>query len=59
MWQCLSTACLNIAKIIKKQQEVSGITTEINQTLVQITTKDSKPFDYKTSITGKLEGNNT
>ena len=59
MLQCLSTICLNIAKIIKKQQEVSGITTEINQTLVQITTKDSKLFDYKTSITGKLEGNNT
>ena len=48
---------MNTAKIIQKRQEVFGITTEMNQT--KGSTKDSKSFDYKTSITGKLEGNNT
>ena len=63
----LYTIRLNIAKIIQKQEDVFGITTEMNQTVVQIicsiiincSIKDSKFFDYKTSITGKLEGKNT
>ena len=63
MLQCLCTSCLNTARISQKQQEACGIITEMNQIVVQITTnysiKDSKSFDYKTSITGKLEGNNT
>ena len=54
---------MNTAKIIQKQQQVFGITTEMNQIVVQIATnysiKDSKSVDYKASITGKLEGNNT
>ena len=62
IFYCLCTICLNIAKIIQKQQEVFGITTEMKQTVVQLknySIKDSKSFDYKTSIIGKLEGNNT
>ena len=35
----------------------SGIGGENNN--VNYSIKDSKSFDYKTSITGKLEGNNT
>ena len=34
VWQC--TIYLNSVKIIKKQQEVCGITTEMNQIVVQI-----------------------
>ena len=56
---------MNTAKIIKKQQGVCEIITEMNQIVVWvviITTnysiKDSKSFDYKTSVTGKLEGKN-
>ena len=55
---------MNTAKK-KKQQGVCEIITEMNQIVVWvviITTnysiKDSKSFDYKTSVTGKLEGKN-
>ena len=54
--------CLNKAKIIQKttgsfpnyyRDEInSGANNNINYTI-----KDSKSFDYKTSITGKLGGN--
>ena len=48
----------------KKQQDVFGITTEMNQIRagggadnnINYSIKDSKSFDYKTSIIGKLEG---
>ena len=48
----------------KKQQDVFGITTEMNQISagggadnnINYSIKDSKSFDYKTSIIGKLEG---
>ena len=40
---------MNIAKIIQKQQEVN----------INYSNKDSKSFDYKTSITGRLEDNST
>ena len=33
--QCLCKICLNTVKIIQKQQEVCGITTEMNQIKVQ------------------------
>ena len=38
MWSCPCTSYLNTAKIIQKQQEVFGITTEMNQIVAQITT---------------------
>ena len=44
MLLCPCTICLYTAKVIQKQQEVF---------------KDSKSFDFKASITGKLEGSNT
>ena len=44
MLLCPCTICLYTAKVIQKQQEVF---------------KDSKSFDCKASITGKLEGSNT
>ena len=40
---------MNIAKVIQKQQEVN----------INYSNKDSKSFDYKTSITGRLEDNST
>ena len=57
---------MDTAKITGKQQGICGIITEMNQIMVwvvPITTsinniKDSKSFDQKTSIVGKLEGNN-
>ena len=55
---------MNTAKIIQKQQEVfgrdkpnSGVGGANNN--INYSINDSKSFDYKTSITGKLEGNNT
>ena len=54
---------MNIAKIIQKQQEVYWIITDKpkegadNNTNYSI--KDSRSFDYKTIIAGKLEVNNT
>ena len=63
---CSCTIYFNTEKIIEKQQEVFGIITEMNQivarevkTKTNYSIKDSKYFYYKTSITGKLEGNNT
>ena len=54
---------MNAVKIIRKQQEVYGIITETKQNnatrgRVNYSLEGSKSFDYKTSITGKLEGNN-
>ena len=57
---------MKTAKIIEKQQVVCGIITEIKQIVVlggdnnniNCSIKDSKSFDYKASITGKLESNN-
>ena len=43
---------MNTVKIIKKQQDSVAVG-NINYSI-----KDSKSFDYKTSIIGKLEGNN-
>ena len=61
---CPCTICLNIAKNYSKTTESfwkyfkdepnSGTDNNINHSI-----KDSKSFDYKTSITGKLEGDNT
>ena len=63
MLSCPCTIYLTTVKIIQKQQNVFGITTEMHQIVVQKITnysiKDSKSFDYKASITGKSEGNNT
>ena len=53
---------MNTAKIIQKQMAVCGIIREepncgaVGDTNYFI--KDSQSFDYKTSITGRLEGNN-
>ena len=57
---------MNTAKVREKQPRVCGIITEMNQIVVlggdnnniSYSIKDSKYFDYKTSITGKLEGIN-
>ena len=57
---------MNTAKIIQNQQEVFGITTrdEPNSGIgganndTNDSVKDLKSFDYKTSISGKLECNN-
>ena len=54
---------MNTAKIIHKQHEVSENILEVNQLVVQYEINYSirglKYFDYKTSITGRLEGKNT
>ena len=54
---------MNTAKIIHKQHEVSENILEVNQIVVQYEINYSirglKYFDYKTSITGRLEGKNT
>ena len=55
---------MNTAKVIQKQKEVYGIITAMNEVSgpegnINYSIKDSKSFDYKTSITGKLEGNDT
>ena len=50
MLLCPCTICLNTAKIIEKKTGNNNINYSI---------KNSKSFDYKASITGKLEGNNT
>ena len=50
---------MSTAKIIQKQQEVYGIITEINQIVEHYSIKNSKSFDYKARITGRLEDNNT
>ena len=54
---------MNAAKIIHKQHEVSENILEVNQIVVQYEINYSirglKYFDYKTSITGRLEGKNT
>ena len=53
---------MNITKLIQRHWEVYEIIIEMNQIgehNVNYSIKDSKSFDYKTSITGKLEGNNT
>ena len=52
---------MNIAKLIQRHWEVYEIIIEMNQIgehNVNYSIKDSKSFDYKTSITRKLEGNN-
>ena len=53
---------MNITKLIQRHWEVYETIIEMNQIgehNVNYSIKDSKSFDYKTSITGKLEGNNT
>ena len=54
---------MNTAKIIHKQHEVSENILDVNQIVVQYEINYSirglKYFDYKTSITGRLEGKNT
>ena len=44
---------MNTAKTIEKQQEVCG---SVENNNANYSIKDSKYFDYKTSVTGKLEG---
>ena len=50
----------------KKKRDVFGITIQMNQVtalvvwiITNYSAKDTKSFYYKSSITGKLEGNNT
>ena len=52
---------MNTAKIIQKQMAVCGIIREEPNcgAVGDYSIKDSQSFDYKTSITGRLEGNNT
>ena len=51
------------AKIIEKQQEVNGTIRDepnsVTEGNINYSIRGSKSFYYKTSITGRLEGNNT
>ena len=50
-----------IAKIIQRHQEIYGIIIEPNSGAndnINYSIKNSKSFEYKTNITGKLENNN-
>ena len=54
---------MNTVKITAKQLGVYGIITEKNLIggavgYINYSIEDSKSFNYKTSVTGKLEGNN-
>ena len=59
---------MNTAKTIEKQQDVFGITTEINQneestggsnSAIKYSIRNSKSFGYKANIIGTLKGDNT